>query len=119
MTAAGRFRAVPDSYAYQDGTPIPGKDWCGTAVTDASGVATFTLPAGYFAAVHWVGPTVVRNTASPAQFPAPFVLSYSTSQVKVQVGESRTTGVLLLNTQVEGLEASPAGITVLLKVRGV
>lgn len=119
MTAAGRWRSAPDAYAYQDATAIPGKDWCGTAVTDTAGIATFTLPAGYFAAVHWAGPTVVRNTANPAQFPAPFVISYSTSQVKVQVGESKTTGVLLLNTMVEGLEASPAGITVLLKVRGI
>ncbi|GLY32128.1 hypothetical protein Kisp02_54930 [Kineosporia sp. NBRC 101731] len=119
MTAAGKLRAVPDPYAYQEGTAIPGKDWCGSAPTDALGQVTFTLPSGYFSAVHHVSATPVRSASGPSQFCWAFPLSMSATQVKVQVAESKTTGVLLLNTTVEGAEASPAGVTVTVWVRGV
>ncbi len=48
------------------------------------------------------------------------VRAYSTSAVTVQVFESKATVVLLLNSQVEGIETTAtSGIPVLLTVLGV
>lgn len=107
-------------YAYGgSSTPLDGKRYCDTGVTTSAGLVTFTLPAGYFTAVHHVAATVVRNTSAPASFGFAFVVSQSSTSVTVQAAESKTTTVLLLNTAVEGIEASAAGITVTIAVFGV
>lgn len=118
MTAAGKWRAAPDLYAYQDGTPAPGKTWSGEQSTNASGIATFALPAGYFTTVHVAHATPLRNTAAPGSFCFGFVVSRSATSVVVQVAESKQTGVLVGGV-IEGLEASPAGIAVMLTVHGL
>lgn len=96
------------------------KVYTDTAVTNASGAVTFTLPAGYFTSVFSADATAVRDTNNPVSATFAQVRAFSTTSVSVQCFESRTTGVLLLNTNVEGLEAgSTAGITVQLVTLGV
>lgn len=106
---------------YQNGTNAPSiaKIWTGKATTDANGDAAFTFPAGYFATVHAANPAVERVTTNIAQAPSCSLrTALTTSGVTVRVVESKTTGVLILNTMVEGLEPAPAGVTVYLTVYG-
>jgi hypothetical protein len=116
--ASGRHRAVDLPYAYQTATPLAGKELVMSAATVTGGLVTFTLPA-YFTTVHGVWAQAVRNSSAPADGCFAQVKSFSNTQVVVQVFESKNTGVLLLNTNVEGLEASSSGITVTLLVKGI
>ncbi len=96
------------------------KVYTAEGVTTATGEVSIDLPAGYFTAVHWAGPMPVRDTAAPTSATFAQLRSLSTSKVVAQCFESKTTGVLILNTMVEGLEAvATAGITVKLLVVGV
>lgn len=94
------------------------KIYTASEVTSANGAVTFTIPAGYFSTVTWADPVVIRDTNVPANATFAQVRSLSTTSCVVQCFESKTTGVLLLNTMVEGLELSGAGITVQLAVYG-
>lgn len=81
------------------------------------GALTFTIPAGYFTNVVFVAAEVLKDTAAPAQATVAVVRSRSNTTVTVQVFESKTTGVLVLNTSVEGMEvAATAGWCQLLVV---
>lgn len=115
MTDKG-VRLDPSTGRLRAGRPEP---YIATSATDSTGRVTFTLPGGYFTSVLSAIPVVVRNTAAPASFAFAFVVTQSATSVVVQVAESKTTGVLILNTTVEGLEASGAGITVTLTVHGI
>lgn len=116
-TGTGRFKAADFPYAYGSATPLAGKELVLTGTTNSSGQVTFTLPT-YFTTVHGAWPTVVRNSASPANACFPQVMTLSTTSVLVQVFESKNTGVLIGGV-IEGLEASGAGITVTVSVKGV
>jgi hypothetical protein len=98
-----------------------------TATTVIGGVATFTIPAGVFTrydgstatpvgVVSSTGLLTCQVTTEPA---VGTNLSSAAGTVTVQVARSKSTGVLVLNTMVQGLEAAPAGITVRLLAWGV
>lgn len=87
------------------------------ATTNATGQVTFTLPPNYFTTVTMAYPAVVRDTTAPASATFAMLRSISPTAVVAQCFESKTTGVLIGGT-IEGLEASGAGIQVLLTVTG-
>lgn len=117
-TASGRYKAADHPYAYQTATPLAGKELVMTGTTAAGGGVTFNLPASYFTTVHAAFVQAVRNTADPTLACFAVVRTKGPSQVVVQVFESKSTGVLIGGV-IEGIEASPAGITVDLWVKGI
>lgn len=98
---------------YQAWTP---KTAVYTTTTATGGIATFTVSG--FSVVSAAFPVVVRNTSTPASMVGAYVKTQSTGSVVVQCTESMETVVLILNTNVDGLEACPAGLTVNLMVTG-
>jgi len=104
ISTAGKLRAVASPYVT-------------SGTTDSTGTVTFAIPAGTFATVTAAVPTVVRNTTAPASFAWAFIRTQTTSQVVVQVAESKTTNTLLLSSA-EGAEAAGPGVTVTLVVYG-
>jgi hypothetical protein len=82
-----------------------------------AGAVTFTLPAGYFTAVHSVIATAVRDTTDARYAVFATVRTYTTSSVVVAVWDSKTS-VTLLGSVTEGLELSPNAASVLLTVFG-
>ncbi|AGL13873.1 hypothetical protein [Actinoplanes sp. N902-109] len=118
--ATGPAGAAGANAAYRNGaTAGVLKAYTYTDVTSASGAATFTLPAGYFTAVHWTCPVVLRDTADPSKATFAQVRSASATSVVVQCFESKTTS-MLVGGVAEGLEAvATAGIQVQLLALGV
>lgn len=84
-------------------------------VSDATGSLTFTLPAGLFTSVITVQAQTVRDTVTPATACFACVRSFSTTQVVVQVFESKTSSI----QSIEGLEKTSVATTVLLNVFGI
>ncbi len=95
------------------------KVWATTGTTNAAGALTITVPAGAFTTVLGVTATAVRDTTNPTIACFALVRSYSTSQVVVQVFESKTSAVLLLGANIEGLEATTTATPVLVTIFGV
>jgi hypothetical protein len=119
-TDIAALQAVP-SVSFRDtttSTPLALKMWHGTGTTDSTGKCTINLPTGLFAKVYDAIPSVVRAATNATQYTNAFIQTQSTTQVVVQVSESKSTQVLILNTMIEGLEPAPAGITVNIMVYG-
>lgn len=96
---------------------VPMMIWTTSGTTSAAGAITFAIPAGAFSTVYTVNATVVRNSTDATTACFAQVRSFSTTQVVVQVFESKNTGILL-GGSVEGLELATAATTVLLTVFG-
>lgn len=94
------------------------KIYTDSKATDATGAYTFTLPAGYFTALHYTDVTCVRDTNNPAFGTFAMVRSFTTTSVVVQCFESKNTGVLL-GGNIEGLEVATSALTVQLFAIGV
>jgi hypothetical protein len=115
------LQAIP-SISFRDTTnsvALPVKMWHGQGTTDSTGKVTVNLPTGLFTKLYDALPTVIRAATNATQYTNAFIQSQSTTQVVVQVSESKSTQVLILNTMIEGLEPAPAGITVNLLVYGI
>ncbi len=93
--------------------------WCFSGTTSTTGALTVTIPAGAFTTVLGVSATAVRNTTDPTLACFALVRSYSNTQVVLQVFESRTSAVLLLGVNIEGLETTNTATPVLVTVFGV
>ena len=89
------------------GVPGASDAWAGIATTNASGEATFTLPAGRFSSPPVVSATVVRNVTNVASAAFAYVRSVTATGVVVRVAESRT--VVLA---AESMEYAGAGVVV-------
>lgn len=106
-------------YRHDGTTGLKVKVYTSTGVTTATGAVSFTLPASYFTVVTYAHCQVVRDTADPKLGAFAMVRTCSAAAVTAQVFESKTSAVLVLNTQVEGLETTAvAGLTVLLLAVG-
>lgn len=103
-----------------------GGDTAWTAVTNASGVATFSLPPSILSVYQGAIPVVSRaiaavtdrSTAQITSEPAIGTVNTAGLTVAVTVSQSAMTGVLLGGT-IPGLGPAPAGITVRLFLHGI
>lgn len=89
-----------------------------SGTTNASGALTLTLPAGLFTGVYSAHAEAVRNSADPTVACFAQIRTLATTQIVIQVFESRTSGVLLGGTT-EGLELSTSAVVVYCTVFGV
>lgn len=103
---------------YRNGANVGVPKFYTTSASAVVGGVTFTLPAGYFTAVHTVIPTAVRDTTDARYACFATVRQFSTSTVVVAVWDSKTS-VTLIGSVTEGLELSPDAATVLLTVIGI
>ena len=90
-----------------------------TANTTATGSLTYDYAAAGFTSVYGVNAQAVRNTVDPALACFATVRSFTTSQVVVQVWESKTNAVLILGVNIESIEPTAAVTTVFLTVFGI
>ncbi len=90
-----------------------------TATTTTAGALTYDYSAVGFTAVYGVHLQPVRNTADPTLACFALLRSYSTTQLVAQIFESKTSAVLLLGVNIEGLETTAAAIPVLITVFGL
>ena len=92
------------------------KVWVGTATSTAAGLATATIPTGYFTTVTMAFAGVTRANVTATGFGGAEITALTTTSVTAQAWESKTTAVVV-GGSVEGLEAS-SGVTVNLLVLG-
>ncbi len=101
----------------QTATDLRLKVWSDTATSSVTGGINFTIPAGYFTAVHGVQATCLRNSTNATDGAFAMVRTVAVNSVVVQCFESKTTNTLLLS-QAEGLELA-SSIQVMVFVYGL
>ena len=110
----------PGQVVYRNGFSGPDlrlKVWTDSAVTSGTGGINFSMPAGFFSAVHSVNADCLRDSVNPTFGAFAMVRTVTTTSIVVQCFESKTTNTLLLS-QAEGLELA-SSITVMVTVYGV
>ena len=94
------------------------KCWVGQVTTDSSGNATVNYSSASFNSIYSVNCIAVVAGATILTAPLVSLTSLpTTTSVSLMTIESKTTGVLILNTSVQGLQAAPS-VTVYVTVWG-
>lgn len=111
----------PGALIYRTGTSpthLQQKQWTDSKSSDGNGAVTFTLPAGFFTAIHFIDLNVMRDSADPRFATFCMLRSFTLTQAVAQCFESKTSGVLLGGV-IEGLETATASVAVMIRVTGV
>jgi hypothetical protein len=97
---------------------VPMRIHTAIATTTAAGALTYDISAAGFASILGATATCQRDTTDPTRACFALVRSCTPTQVVVQVFESKTSAVLLLGVNIEGLEPTNLATTVSLIIFG-